>query len=128
MEELIEQVEQWAEDKGIDEAESWKPQFKKIVEEVMEYKEELKKHEDLKGPNFYFAHDEMVEMGDILVTLTIMAQQRGYELKQCLELAYNKIKDRQGEVIDGSFVKSEDIGNFRKDSEDIGKMECSLGG
>ena len=34
----------------------------------------------------------------------------------------------QGEVIDGSFVKSEDIGKFRKTSEDIGKLECSLGG
>ena len=128
MQELIEKVEQWAIDKGINQATDWRPQFGKIAEEVMEYKDELRKHEDLKGPNFYFAHDEMVEMGDILVTLTIMAQQRGYELKQCLELAYNKIKDRKGEVIDGSFVKSEDIGKIRKDSEDIGKLECSLGG
>ena len=128
MEELIEQVEQWAEDKGIDEAESWKPQFKKIVEEVMEYKEELKKFDHRKGMEYLMCYDEMVEMGDILITLIIMAQQRGYEIKDCLTHAYLKIKDRQGEVIDGSFVKSEDIGNFRKDSEDIGKMECSLGG
>ena len=128
MKELIEQVEQWAEDKGIDEAESWKPQFKKIVEEVMEYKEELKKFDHRKGMEYLMCYDEMVEMGDILITLIIMAQQRGYEIKDCLTHAYLKIKDRQGEVIDGSFVKSEDIGNFRKDSEDIGKMECSLGG
>lgn len=72
--------------------------------------------------------DEMVEMGDILITLIIMAQQRGYEIKDCLTHAYLKIKDRQGEVIDGSFVKAEDIGKVRKDSEDIGEMECSLGG
>ena len=128
MQELIEKVEQWAKDKGIDKAESWKPQFGKIAEEVMEYKDELRKHEDLKGPNFYFAHNEMVEMGDILVTLTIMAQQRGYELYDCLEMAYEKIKNRKGEVIDGTFVKAEDIGKIRKDSEDIGKLECSLGG
>ena len=125
MQELIEQVEQWAVSKGIDEAENWKPQFKKIVEEVAEYKEELKLSENDTVANLM---DEMTEMGDILVTLAIMAQQRGYELKQCLELAYKKIKDRQGEVIDGSFVKSEDIGKLRKDSEDIGKLECSLGG
>jgi glutathionylspermidine synthase len=128
MEDLMEKVEQWAEDKGIDEAESWKPQFKKIVEEVMEYKEELKKFDHRKGMEYLMCYDEMVEMGDILITLIIMAQQRGYEIKDCLTHAYLKIKDRQGEVIDGSFVKSEDIGNFRKDSEDIGKMECSLGG
>ena len=29
MQELIEKVEQWAIDKGIDIAENWKPQFKK---------------------------------------------------------------------------------------------------
>ena len=128
MQELIEKVEQWAIDKGIDQAENWKPQFKKIVEEVMEYKEELKKFDHRKGMEYLMCYDEMVEMGDILITLIIMAQQRGYEIKDCLTHAYLKIKDRQGEVIDGSFVKSEDIGNFRKDSEDIGKMECSLGG
>ena len=115
MEELIEQVEHWAIDKGIDEAENWKPQFKKIVEEVAEYKEELKLSENDTVANLM---DEMTEMGDILVTLAIMAQQRGYRLSTCLQFAYDKIKDRQGEVIDGSFVKS----------EDIGKMECSLGG
>jgi hypothetical protein len=118
MQELIEKVEQWAKDKGIDKAESWKPQFKKIVEEVMEYKEELKKFDNVKGEEYSWCYDEMVEMGDILITLIIMAQQRGYEIRDCLIHAYLKIKDRQGEVIDGSFVKS----------EDIGKMECSLGG
>ena len=118
MQELIEKVEQWAKDKGIDKAESWQPQIEKIAEEVMEYRDELSKNGNLKGQHLYIAHDEMVEMGDILITLIIMAQQRGYEIRDCLIHAYLKIKDRQGEVIDGSFVKS----------EDIGKMECSLGG
>ena len=115
MQELIGKVEQWAIDKGIDQAENWKPQFKKIVEEVAEYKEELKLSEHDTAANLM---DEMTEMGDISVTLAIMAQQRGYRLSTCLQFAYDKIKVRQGEVIDGSFVKS----------EDIGKMECSLGG
>ena len=115
MQELIEQVEQWAVSKGIDEAENWKPQFKKIVEEVAEYKEELKLSEHGTVANLI---DEMTEMGDILVTLAIMAQQRGYKLSTCLQFAYDKIKDREGEVINGSFVKK----------EDIEKLECSLGG
>ena len=128
MQELIEKVEQWAKDKGIDKAESWKPQFGKIAEEVIEYGDELKKYDDSKGNYVYLASDEMTEMGDILVTLIVMAQQRGYELYDCLEIAYAKIKDRKGKVIDGTFVKAEDIGKTRKDSEDIGKLECSLGG
>ena len=116
MQELIEKVEQWAEDKGIDKAENWRPQFKKIVEEVMEYKEELKLSEHDTVANLM---DEMTEMGDILVTLAIMAQQRGYRLNTCLQFAYDKIKDRQGEVINGSFVKAEDVGKVRKDSEEV---------
>ena len=118
MEDLMEKVEQWAEGKGIDKAESWKPQFKKIAEEVKEYRDELRKYEDSKGDHVYLVNDEMTEMGDILVTLIVMAQQRGYELYDCLEMAYEKIKNRKGEVIDGTFVKA----------EDIGKLECSLGG
>ena len=118
MQELIGKVEQWAKDKGIDTAESWQPQIEKIAEEVMEYRDELSKNGNLKGEHIYLANDEMTEMGDILVTLIIMAQQRGYELYDCLEMAYAKIKDRKGKVIDGTFVKE----------EDIGKVECSLGG
>lgn len=113
MQELIEKVEQWAEDKGINQATDWRPQFKKIVEEVAEFKKELEL-----SSTYENLEEEMVEMGDIMVTLIIMSQQRGYDLYDCLAMAYAKIKDRQGEVINGSFVKQ----------EDIGKLECSLGG
>ena len=123
MQELIEKVEQWAIDKGIDTADSWKPQFNKIVEEVGEFKKELEISSAYEN-----YEEEMVEMGDIMVTLIIMTQQRGYDLYDCLAMAYAKIKDRKGEVIDGTFVKAEDIGKIRKGSEDIGKLECSLGG
>ena len=70
----------------------------------MEYKEELKLSEHDTAANLM---DEMTEMGDILVTLTIMAQQRGYRLSTCMQFAYDKVKDRKGEVIDGTFVKAE---------------------
>ena len=113
MQELIEKVQRWAEDKGIDKAESWQPQFKKIVEEVAEFKKELEI-----SSIFENHEEEMVEMGDVMVTLIIMAQQRGYDLYDCLAMAYAKIKNRKGETINGTFVKQ----------EDIGKLECSLGG
>ena len=34
----------------------------------------------------------------------------GYDFEECLELAYQEIKDRKGRWIDGSFVKEEDLG------------------
>lgn len=33
----------------------------------------------------------------------------GYDFADCLEVAYNEIKDRKGKWIDGSFVKEEDL-------------------
>lgn len=33
----------------------------------------------------------------------------GYDFEECLELAYQEIKDRKGRWIDGSFVKEEDL-------------------
>ena len=32
-----------------------------------------------------------------------------YDVKECLEIAYNDIKDRKGEMIDGVFVKEADL-------------------
>lgn len=44
-------------------------------------------------------------IGDIGVVLIILADILGYDFSDCLELAYNEIKDRTGETIDGSFIK-----------------------
>ena len=42
-------------------------------------------------------HNELVDgLGDTLVTLIILAAQYGLELEDCLEYAYNEIKDRTG--------------------------------
>lgn len=46
-------------------------------------------------------------LGDTLVTLIIWANLLGYDLRDCLEYAYNEIKDRQGESPNGCFIKNE---------------------
>lgn len=38
-----------------------------------------------------------------------MNRQQDIELSDCLNLAWNKIKDRRGKTIDGQFVKEEDL-------------------
>lgn len=35
--------------------------------------------------------------------------QKGTNVQECLELAYNEIKGRTGKMVDGVFVKSEDL-------------------
>lgn len=44
-------------------------------------------------------------LGDILVTIIIQAKMQNVDLLECLESAYNEIKGRKGELINGIFVK-----------------------
>lgn len=99
MNELIEKVEQWSKNKGLDQAEPSK-QFLKCVEEIGECVAALARgnHEALEDG-----------IGDVIVTLIILAQQNGMTLEQCLNTAYSEIAERTGKMVDGVFVKSEDL-------------------
>jgi len=46
-------------------------------------------------------------IGDSLVTLIILSKQLGLTPTECLEAAWNEIKDRTGKTVDGVFVKNE---------------------
>ncbi|MCA1776092.1 MAG: MazG-like family protein [Loktanella sp.] len=48
-------------------------------------------------------------IGDCFVLLTIIAAHRGVDIETCIGRAYNEIKDRRGRMIDGVFVKEEDL-------------------
>lgn len=90
----------WADDRNLIKGSTPKNQLKKLIEEVMELAEEIKKDDFKKAK---------VELGDCLVVLTILSAQMGYSMEECLIEAYEKIKDRKGKMIDGVFVKEEDI-------------------
>ena len=99
MDELILKVEEWSKAKGLDKAESSK-QFLKFSEEAGEVASAL-------------ARGQMEELkdgiGDVIVTLIILAQQQGLTIEECLAFAYDEIKNRTGKMVDGVFVKSEDL-------------------
>ena len=99
MNELIKAVEQWSAEKGLDKADSSK-QFLKVSEEVGEVAAALARsdQEALKDG-----------IGDVVVTLIILAQQNDTNLQECLSTAYEEIKDRKGEMVDGVFVKESDL-------------------
>lgn len=99
LETLVEQVEKWSIEKGLDKAESSK-QFLKIAEESGEVAAALARNN---------MHELKDGIGDVVVTLIILAQQNGLTLEECLGQAYNEIKGRTGKMVDGVFVKSEDL-------------------
>ncbi len=50
--------------------------------------------------------EELIDaVGDTYVTLVILCQQLGIEMSDCVNAAYNEIKDRRGKIVDGTFVK-----------------------
>lgn len=96
---LIKNIEQWSTDKGLDKAESSK-QFLKVVEEVGEVASALAKGKQAELKD---------GIGDVVVTLVILAQQNGLTLEECVQAAYDEIKGRTGKMVDGVFVKSSDL-------------------
>ena len=99
MDELITKVEQWAKDKGLDQADP-KAQFLKVAEETAEIAAGMARG------NMEAVKDGI---GDTIVTLIILAMQQGMDVEECLQMAYNEIKGRTGKMVDGVFVKSSDL-------------------
>ena len=99
MDDLILKVENWAVERGLHEADPYK-QILKVVEETGEIAGALARN------NTDEAH---VEIGDGVVTLIILSMQLNVDIEDCLEAAYEKIKDRKGKNINGIYVKEEDI-------------------
>ena len=99
--ELIENITQWADDKGILVSDNAPKQSMKIMEELGETMGAI-----LKGKKT----DEVIDgIGDILVTVIILAKQLGLEPTECLESAWNEIKDRKGKTVNGTFIKEEEL-------------------
>lgn len=107
-------VLEWAEEKEILKKATPLAQCSKTIEEVEELKEALTQQNALrvtyknsKG-KICNTEDEIKDaFGDILVTIIIGAEMQGLKLEDCLEIAYNIIKNRTGKIINGQFVKKE---------------------
>ena len=50
-------------------------------------------------------HEARDAIGDIVVTLIMQAQMWGLTMEECIEQAWNQIKDRKGRMVNGVFVK-----------------------
>lgn len=97
MEHLIMQINDWFQDRDLDKGDGL-GQLQKLHEEVYELAE-------ARIVNDFSA--EVDAIGDITVVLIGYCLQRGLDFEQCLESAYNVIKDRTGKVVNGVFVKDE---------------------
>jgi NTP pyrophosphatase (non-canonical NTP hydrolase) len=105
IEDLEKQVIKWAWDRGIFPESTEQTRFDKFYEEV----EELT---DTAFPDSYEGRDlgqVKMEAGDVIVTMINILHPYGLDLEMCLSAAYEKIKNRTGKMVDGQFVKQEDL-------------------
>lgn len=115
-EELQAKVLDWARDRGILQDADSLAQANKTLEEVNELIEALEaekagcdRYINAKGKDV-MTHEEIKDAyGDILVTIINGAHTCGFDLVDCLQSAYDQIKDRKGKMINGTFVKEEDL-------------------
>jgi NTP pyrophosphatase (non-canonical NTP hydrolase) len=89
-------IRQWAQDRNLIEGSDLKSQFVKLIEEAGELANAIGKKNDIE-----FAD----AIGDMFVVLTIMAAQNRMHIEDCIDGAWQEIKDRKGKMIDGIFLK-----------------------
>ena len=115
MNELIGNIRQWGEEKGIT-----GPNGKAtLLTQLAKTQEELTETRDAavlwsNGCHYMIrkngkqakTKDEVKDgIGDQVVTLILAAELAGTTLEECLALAYAEIKNRTGKMVDGTFVK-----------------------
>lgn len=110
MNDLITKIEQWGKEKGILDKGTIHTQFGKMWEEVEELGEalsdkELHDYENPDSPSVDIDTEVELELGDVVVTAVLLAKQHGTDIQSCLNKTFQKIVGREGEMVDGLFVK-----------------------
>ena len=94
LEDLESSIVQWHRGRNLIEGATDKDQVCKLIQEVGELSDNVCKGQDVTD-----------DIGDIIVVLINIAERNGLSLQECMQEAYDDIKDRKGRMIDGIFVK-----------------------
>lgn len=95
---IFDNIRDWAKVRGIYENGDAKTQYVKLQEESGELAKALLKDDQA----------EVVDaIGDMIVVLTNLAEQRNVKVETCIASAYNQIANRTGTMVNGTFVKDE---------------------
>ena len=98
MENLVELIEQWHHDRNLIGGSTDKDQYLKLIQEAGELSDSICKGKDIRD-----------DIGDMMVVLINIMARNNLSMQECLQVAYDDIKDRKGRMIDGVFVKESDL-------------------
>lgn len=112
MNDLITKVVAWANERNIIQGSTATKQLDKTSEEFNELQRAVAvyQRQEKYSDEWYEAQREVKDgLGDVLVTLILAAEILEVDLETALGAAYDEIKDRKGKMINGKFVKDEDL-------------------
>jgi NTP pyrophosphatase (non-canonical NTP hydrolase) len=95
---VFEDIREWARDRGIYDSGDVKTQLIKLYEETGELSEAVLKDSKL---------DIVDAIGDSVVVLTNLATLAGFDIEHCIDAAYGEIRQRTGAMVNGTFVKEQ---------------------
>jgi len=98
---LVSLVRQWGTERNItgpDAKATVHTQFEKLREEFMELEDAIAREDQ---------HELIDAVGDCTVVLILLSELAGIKFETCLLAAWDEIKERNGSMIDGCFVKNE---------------------
>ena len=91
-------IREWADERGLYDKGDPKTQTLKLMEEAGEICRAVLKDK----------RDDVIDgIGDCVVVLTNLAKLAGTTIEECIDAAYNEIKDRTGKMDNGTFKKDE---------------------
>ena len=93
----LHKIQQWHKDRNLIEGSDDKSQFAKLIQECGELSDSICKGKDIKD-----------DIGDIIVVLINIAVRNNVTIDECVQVAYDDIKDRRGVMKDGVFIKEAD--------------------
>jgi len=93
----FEPIREWATERGLIQKGDAKTQYIKLQEECGELAQAILKAKE----------DEFIDaIGDCVVVLTNLAAIKGIKIEDCINSAYEEIKNRKGTMVAGTFVKN----------------------
>lgn len=95
----LEKIDQWGRDRNIIGDGTSPQQLSKLLEELGEMSGGIARKDPAKIKD---------GIGDVVVVLAMIAGIEGTTITECIDAAYEEIKDRQGVLLDGVFIKSTD--------------------
>jgi NTP pyrophosphatase (non-canonical NTP hydrolase) len=96
MKNIKQKVLEWANERDLLHNENALKQYSKLQEESNEL---------LIGILNKDPYEIIDALGDIQIVLIILANQLGFDIDECLKSAYEEIKNRTGQTINGNFIK-----------------------